>query len=290
MADSTGMQDLRDENIDKIVKGFALQSYKFKQVCMTRSGSAWTETYYQETSTELTAAGTRSVKGIPRLAKFPYGEVTWTKVQARIEKYGMEGVISYEDINFNAIDVVARTLLRIGRAVAKSVDDEIWRVLSEGQSPSTINSVSITAGNEWDSATVANRDPVQDILNAKKEIAVDNYDPEGAFLILSPKDYANLLGNDKISNNPSFRAADVISNGAVGKVLGLTIIVSNSVTASYAMVAVPSECATWVESVPLQTHVIDDPGIKKTIRAFEMGTTQLTNPQAVCLIKNTQKA
>lgn len=288
MADTVQQYNLRDENIERMVKGFALQSYKMKQICMIRSGSAWTETYYQENATELTASGVESIKGIPRLASFPSGEVNWTKVQARIAKYGMEGVISYEDIKFNAIDVLARTLLRIGRAVAKSVDDTIWDGLTESRSPTNINSVAIAGGSEWDSTTLANRDPVQNILNAKKAIATYNYDPEGAYLVVSPQGYADLLGNDKISNNPSFRGADVIQNGAIGKVLGLNIIVSNSVTASYALVAVPQECATWVESMPFQTVIIDDPGIKKTVRAFEMGVLQLTNPKAVCLISNTQ--
>lgn len=288
MADSTGMADLREENIEAMVKGFALQEFKLKQVVMVSNSNSWSESYYQETADELTAKGTRSIKGIPRLANFPYGEVSWTKKQAFMDKYGLEGVISWEDERTNNIDVIARTLLRIARGVAKAVDDEIWAVLSENETPTNINSVSISAGDEWDSATIANRDPVQNVLNALKEISIDNYDPYSnqSYLLLSPTDYANMLGNEKFLN--MFKPGEVIKNGRVGSVLGLNLIVANSVTNDYAMVVIGQQCATWKTASPLTVVTINDPGIKKTVRAWEVGTTQLTNPEAVCLITNTQ--
>lgn len=287
MADTTGEADLRAENIEAMVKGFALQQYKMKQVIMVSSSNSWSESYYQETASELTAKGTRSVKGIARLSKFPYGEVSWEKQRAYMEKYGLEGVIAWEDEKTNNIDVIARTLLRIARGVAKAVDDEIWEVLSESQTPVTINSVTIAADDEWDSSTIANRDPVQDILNAMKEIAIDNYDPytSETYLLLNPTDYANMLGNNKFL---TMFKEKVASNGRVGSVLGLTVIVSNSVTNDFAMIAIAKQCGTWKTASPLNVVVIEDPGIKKTIRAWEVGVTQLTNPEAVCLISNTQ--
>ena len=290
MADTVGQADLRAENVEKIVTGFALQEYRFKQICMISKSSAWQESYYQETAADLTGGTGSAVKGVPRLANFPYGEVSWTKQSSYLTKYGMEGVISWEDAMTNNIDVIARTLLRIGRAVAKAVDDEIWDVISESQSASNINSVAITAGDEWDSATIANRDPIQDILNGKKKIAESNYDPDNGsgFLLLSPKDYANLLGNANIRNAGQFYTDAVTKNGRVGQILGLQIIVSNSVTADFALVVIAKEAATWKEANPLTVRTINDPGVKYTIRAWEIGVTQLVNPKAVTLISNTQ--
>ena len=290
MADTVGQADLRAENVEKIVTGFALQEYRFKQICMISKSSAWQESYYQETAADLSGGLGSAVKGVPRLANFPYGEVSWTKQSSYLTKYGMEGVISWEDAMTNNIDVIARTLLRIGRAVAKAVDDEIWDVISESQSASNINSVAITAGDEWDSATIANRDPIQDILNGKKAIAENNYDPDNGsgFLLLSPKDYANLLGNANIRNAGQFYTDAVTKNGRVGQILGLQIIVSNSVTADFALVVIAKEAATWKEANPLTVRTINDPGVKYTIRAWEIGVTQLVNPKAVTLISNTQ--
>ena len=289
MPDSVGTQDLRAENVDKIVKGFALQQYKFKQICMVQPSSSWKETYFEETSAELSGGLGSAIRGVPRLANFPYGEPTWIKRSSYIEKFAMEGVISYEDVISNEIDVQARTLLRISRAVTKAVDDEIWRVISEGQSVVNINSVTIATGNEWDSATAANRDALTNILSGMQLIEENNYDMgTGGFLLVSPKGYADLMGNAIVRNASQVFAEAVVSNGKVGIIAGLTIIKSNSVTRDYAMVIKGKEACTWKEAQALKTETIYDPGIKYTIRAWEQGVAQLINPKAVTLIINTQ--
>ena len=276
---------LRAEDFDSMVKGFALQAFKMKPLLMESSSSAWIETYYRETATELSGGTEEAVRGVPRLAQFPHGEVQWTKVQSYIEKYGMEGVISWEDAMQSNIDVIARTLLRIGRAVAYAVDTQIYSVLS----PSAGNTYAITAGNEWDSATPANRDPIYDILRAKRELADDNFDPNvNGVLVVSPTDYVNLLRNTKVVNNPAFKAADVVANGVVGQICGLRIVESIVVTADEALVLIAKECGTWKSAAGITTHTIEDKGIKYTIRAYEMGVAQVTTPNAICKITNTQ--
>lgn len=289
LANTTGQADLREEHISKIVTGFALQEYRMKEVVMVQPSSAWQESYYQESKTELTGGTGSAVEGVPRLANFPYGEVTWTKKEGYMKKHAMEGVISWEDATTNNIDVIARTLLRIARAVAKSVDDDIWDVITQSRTGSDINSVAITAGNEWDSATIANRDPIKDILTAIKEIQVDNYDPLGGngYLLVNPKDFANLMANPNVRNAGQFYTAEVTRNGYVGRLCGLKVIVSNSVTADYAAVVAGKECATYKVAQELRTVSVADSGIKYTIRSWEIGVCQLTNPEAVCLISNT---
>jgi len=279
MADSTGMADLRAENVSRVVTGFALQSYKLKQICMIQSSNAWTETYFKETSAELTAGGNLAVKGIPRLANFPYGEVTWAKTSGRNIKHGMDGVISWEDAKTNAIDVIARTLLRIARAVTKSVDGVIAAaILSDAGNTTAANAT-------WNNAVIADRDPIQDILDAKAEIAIDNYDIDrGGYLLVHPTNFAEMLGNPNIRNAGQFYTADVTKNGRVGQILGLTIISSNSITEGGAQVIIGKEACTWKSVVGLTVNTVYDPGVKYTIRAFEVGQIQVTNPDAICKI------
>ena len=279
MTDSTGMADLRAENVSRIVTGFALQNYKMKQLCMVQNSNAWTETYYKETAADLTAGGNLNVKGIPRLANFPYGEVTWTKVQGRNLKHGMDGVISWEDERTNAVDVIARTLLRIARAVTKSVDMVISAaILSEAGNTQAANAT-------WNNAVIADRDPIQDILNAKSLIAIDNYDPDkSGYLLVHPTNYAELLGNANVRNAGQFYTDKVTRNGVVGSLLGLTVISSNSVTEGGAQIVIAKEALTWKSVVGLTVKTIDDPGVKKTIRAFEVGQVQVVNPDAICKI------
>lgn len=282
---TTGEEDLRTEHFDKIVKGFALQEFKMKQVVMVMTSNAWIETYYRESASELSGGLGSAVKGVPRLANFPYGEPSWTEVSARTEKYGMEGVVSWEDATTNNIDIIARTLLRIARAVAYAVDSQIYSVLEAAAG----NSVVIAAGYEWDSATVANRDPIANILAAKKELYIDNFDPDAneTFLCVSPKGYSDLLGNSKVVNNPSFKTADVVSHGVVGKLCGCTLLVSNVVTADKALMVIGKEAGTWKSVSPLTSFVIPDKGVKYTIRAYEIGVCQCTTPNAVVTITNT---
>ena len=279
MADTTGEADLRAENFSRIVKGFALQEYKMKQLCMIESSNAWTETYYKETAADLTGGTGSDVKGVPRLANFPYGEVSWTKTSGRNVKYGMEGVISWEDIKTNNVPMIARTLLRIARAVTKAIDTEVAAavVASAGNTQA--------ANATWDNAVIANRDPIQDILNAKSLIAIDNYNPDkNGYLLVHPTGYSHLLGNANIRNAGQFYSDSVTRNGVVGKLLGLTVISSNSVTDGGAQIVVAKEAMTWKQVTPLTVKTIDDPGIKTTIRAWEVGQIQVVNENAICKI------
>ena len=279
MADSNGMADLRAEHVSKIVTGFALQEYKMKQLCMVESSSAWTETYYKETAADLTGGATSAIKGVPRLANFPYGEVSWTKTSGVNIKHAFEGVISWEDQKTNAIGVIARTLLRIARAITKSVDTEIAaNILSEAGN-------TVAANATWNNAVIADRDPIQDILNGKAAIEIDNYNPnKNGYLLVHPTNYSELLGNANIRNAGQFYTDDVTKNGVVGKLLGLTVISSNSVTEGGAQIVIAKEALTWKSVVGLTVVTIDDPGIKKTIRAFEVGQVQVTNEDAICTL------
>jgi len=279
MADSTGMADLRAETVSRIVKGFALQTYKMKQLCMIESSHAWTETYYAETATELTGGTGSSVKGVPRLAAFPYGEVTWTATSGRNEKYGMEGVISWEDVKTNNIPMITRTLLRISRAVSSQVDATIAAAILASAGNTT------AANATWNNAVIADRDPIQDILDAKAMIALDNYDSDkNGYLIVNPTNFAELLGNANVRNAGQFYTDAVTKNGVVGKLLGLTVISSNSVTEGGAQVVIGKEALTWKSVVGLTVNTIYDPGVKYTIRAWEVGQIQVVNPDAICKI------
>tara|TARA_R100001530_G_C4319289_1_gene155246 strand:+ start:198 stop:1052 length:855 start_codon:yes stop_codon:yes gene_type:complete len=283
MTETTGMADLRAETVSRIVTGFALQEYRFMQLCMVQSSNSWKETYWKETAADLTGGTGSGVEGVPRLANFPYGEVTFTEASSRHLKHGMEGVISWEDAKTNEVDVIARTLLRIARAVSKSVDANIYDALTSD----TGNTVA--ASDNWDSATIANRNPIQDILNAIKLIQIDNYDPyTNGHLLLSPTDFANLMGNSSVRNAGQFWTADVTKNGRVGSLLGLKMVVSNNVSADEAMVVIAKEAITWKSAQGLTVKTIEDPGVKFTIRAFQVGTSQVKNPDAICTITNTQ--
>lgn len=287
-AESAGQESLRQENVERMITGLALAKYTAKKAVMLSGSAAWLESYYSETKIPPTAGATANIKGLARLSPFPKANITWTKHTAYIQKYGLEDVISDEDARTDAFDIISRTLIRVAEGVVKAVDDEILSVLSEGWSASTINEVAIAAGSEWDAAVIANRDPIQDILNARKELRLDEYTAGSLLLYMNPTDVANVLGNSNVRNAGQFFTAAVTQNGIIGGMLGVTFIETNSVPNDSALMVIAKTCATWKEVTPLTVFSIYDAGIKYTIRAFEMGVTQLKNPEAVCLISNTQ--
>lgn len=286
MADSVEMQDIRGLQIDKAVKGFALREYIFKNDVTVSSTTADHIRWYQETAADLTATTPSKVANISPLSQFPALEVTWTRNTSYMRKYAAEGFISMEDMKSADISVLARTLLRLTRAVVKQVDTRIWDVMTESQSASNINSVTVT--NEWDDDS--NTAPINDILQALRLIEANDYDTSGAVLYLSPTDKQNLLDwliSTKGSSIPAF-SSDRVRDGTLMEFLGLKVKVSNNVTADYAAVAVPAKAVTWYSHTDTTARVIEEPGIGSKIRVWELGEAVLTDPKAVTLISNTQ--
>jgi hypothetical protein len=285
MADQIGQQDVYGENINRAVKGFGLKKFKMKQVLMEVSSNKLTETYYRETAAELSAHGeTFSIQGVARGAAFPHVDPSWTEVQGRHVKFAAETLVFLEDKLLDQIDIQARSILRVARAIANQVDSYIYTELSGATGIST-GAASAT----WDAAVVASRDPIFDILTAIQTLDESNYDAlENGFLLLSPKDHTNLIRNSKVINNPSFKTADVVSNGVVGQIAGLTIIKSTSVTADEAMIIIGQRAATWQGAIPLTSAVEETKGVNFVIKSWEMGFVQVTDPAAIYVITNTQ--
>jgi len=283
MADTIGEIDIRGENIERAVKGFANKLYKIKSVLMQESSSNWTESYYRETATPLTAGGNRDIKDVARGALPPELHPSWTKVSTINKKFMGQVTIYYEDLKTNAINTQARSLFRCAEAIVNSEELYIYAQLTAATSTSGV----VASIDDWDSATIANRSPVDDILIGIGAMETNHYDVrQNGYLLVKPVDYASLLRNSKVINNPSFKTADVVSNGVVGQICGLKIIVSTSVDADEAMIVMGQRAATWKQVVPLQSAVIDDPGVSVKVRCWEMGHIQITDPGALYTITN----
>lgn len=279
---------LRKENVDTAIKAVALMEYKLRTLCTIDSSNSYTESYFRETNTDptspTTVATTTNIKGIPRFSPFPAGRVAETKVSALIEKYGLEQTLSMEDELMNWIPMSARAILRLGRGISKSIDDAIVALISA----SFGNTVAVTVGSEWNSATLQNRDPIKNILDGIQTLRVDNIDALNGlgYLVLNGDGYTDLISNSKVINNPTFKTADVVANGVVGQICGLNIMVTEAVAADTGYIVIKLEALTWKSAKGLTVEQITDPGIKTTIRAYELGVAQLTAPNAVCKFTN----
>ena len=297
MVDKFEEADNRKRTWEKDIKGFAPKRYVMKTLVTIDTSNAWNNSFYQKTATSLTAGTNSAIQGIARGADFPSVSRGTTLKNAIIEQYGAEQTIYWQDILTSNIAVQQEAILDVTDGVVNSVDTEVYANVTQndasGAPATTINTLAIAAGSEWDSLTLANRDPVQNILDAVREITIDRYPilTSGmGYLVVNETDYANLMGNTKVINHPTFELAKgIIRNGQLARLCGLTISVSPVVTVDKALVLQAKKCATWKQVAALTVDVITDPQKKVTIRASEIGVTQLTNPEAVCLITNTRK-
>ena len=288
MADTWREADLRKEYIDSAVKAVAADLAKLKTLCTIDSSDAWTESYFQETNDDSTGGGTYSaIGGIPQMAPFPFVQVTETKVSSVVLKYGDESIISLEMQQAATIPMLQRHILRMGRKINWQIDVAINAALSAGYG----NTFAITAGNEWDSATVANRDPIFDVLYGINMLRADGVDAlnGNGFLVLNGTDYTNVVSNTKVLNHPTFKSVSVVENGVVNELCGLKILLSEGVTADQAYIVVKGEALVWKQAQALQVVTIDDPGKSTLIRAWERGCVQVHAPNAICKITNTRK-
>jgi hypothetical protein len=279
--------DLRKEFIDSAVKAVNKEAQKLKELCIIDTSSAWTESYYRETNADTTDGGTGSpIKGIPQMAPFPFVQVKETKVSSVILKFGAESVISTESQQYATVPVLQRHILRMGRRIEYQISSHIESIMSADAG----NTFAITAGSEWDSATIANRDPVYDILYGINMLRVDGIDAlnGNGYLVVNGTDYTNIISNSKVLNHPTFQSVSAVQNGVVNMLCGLKIMVSEVVTADQAYIVVKGESLVWKQAQALQVDTIIDPQKSITIRASERGICQLHAPNGICKITNTR--
>lgn len=287
MADSVFEADLRKEFIDSAVKAVNADMSRLKNLCVIDSSSAWTESYYRETNEDTTDGGTgSSIAGIPQMAPYPYVDVTETKYSSIVEKYGAESIISLEMQQAATVPMLQRYILRIARKINWQIDVAIEALMSA----SAGNTFAITAGYEWDSTTLANRDPVYDLLYGINMIRADGIDAlnGNGYLVVNGTDYTNIISNSKVLNHPTFQSVSAVQNGQVARLAGLTIVVSEAVTADQAYIVVKGESLVWKQAQALQVVTIEDPGKSTLIRAWERGVPQLHQPNGICKITNTR--
>lgn len=286
MADRPGEQDVRGENISKVVTVLAQKKFKLMPLLKQLKSSKLTETYYEEDATILTASGTRNIKGIGKYSEFPTVNRSWTKTSSEHIKYGAESKISMEDLRLGAFNMQARTVDGIAEAIVNRIDQAIYAALTAATSTSGV----VSSVAPWDDSTAANQNPVNDILRGIQAMDENNYDAqENGVLLVNPHDYASLMQNSKVINNPTFKTADVVSNGKMGQIAGLTIIKSTSVSDDEAMIIIRGKTAQWQSAVGFESAVIQDEGKSTVFRSWQMGQIQIIHKKAIYTITNTEE-
>jgi hypothetical protein len=288
MADTSGEQDIRGLNIDKLAKGFADEMLIMKNYCRVSNTAAREIRWYQKTSGFLSTVATTGitasqVKTASR-ARPTVIEQSWTRSTSYVKKYFAESpLISIEDIKDCDIDILATNIRDIVRAVSYQTDVAIYDAITDDAARQT--GAAIADG--WDDDATGN--PIKDILNMKQAIRAYGYTPEGAILLMNSIEHRNLLNfliNVKGSSIPSF-SSEKIKTGVVMELLGVNVVVSEVATTDEAVMFIPQVSCTWKAFTPITTAIVDEPGIGKKIRVWEEGVPIVTDPKSIYLLTDT---
>lgn len=277
------------ENIDSGVKAVVKIEEKWRAMCAIDKSSAYTETYFRETNDDDIDGGSGSpIKGLQPMSPFPYVDVTETEVSTITAKYAAEALMSMEAIADLTVPMLQRKIYRIGRKIIYQIDVAIKTVVRADAG----NTFPIIAGNEWDSNTEQNRNPVKDFLDAIQTLRNDGIDflTGNGKIVLNGQDYTNVISNSKVLNHPTFTSVSAIQNGVVAGLVGGDIVVSEIVDADEAYILVAKQGMVWKQKQALQTSTVITPGKSTLISAWERGVFQLQAPNEVCKITNTRKS
>jgi len=286
MADTSGQADLRGINIDKVAKDYEEEALIFKGLVRVTSTNARENRWYQKTSGYLSATAPAKIAGIAEGARPFVLEQSWTRNTSNIKKYMLDSpMINMEDESDSEVKVFLDNLKDLVQAVAYEVDSDIWDVASESQSPVNINSVTATAA--WDASSGQN--PYEDIMEAKQKIREQTKRKlNNGYLLVSAKGEKDLMVWLVTTKGANVTGSVGTSNGTLQTIAGLKVIVSENVTADFAMVAGLKDAVEYKQFKPLTTAIITEELIGRKIRVSEHGVAILEKPKFISLISNTE--
>lgn len=287
-----GTENIRGLHISRTLKGFADEEFFFKSLVTEASTSSREIRWYKRQTgvIDTTASQGMSSSRIDEGAEISLLEVSEQKVErqtSRTKIFGLESPwISEEDFMDTDVQIVALNQRHVPRAVVKSVNDHIYNVISENQTPVDIETTAAVA--TWNNATTANIEIVKDIETAKEKIMLNNYDPDT--LWIHPTDYKNMIVHfiqNEGANVPGF-SSQKVEDGIITEILGLRVVKSNSVAADSVLVAAAKQAVTYWQFTPLKVVTIfDERTASYKIVCRERGLATLTDPGAVHLTTNT---
>ena len=287
MADEAGQTLIRGLDIDKASKDMFEEALIFKGRLKQESTSSREIRWYQKTSGYLTATAPGKISNIAYGARPFVLRQSWTRNTSYTKKYLLDSeLIDMEDETDSDVQVFMNNAEDLTAAVANALDGDIWDVVSESQSPSNINDVTSTAA--WDAASGQN--PYEDVAEAEQLIREQTKRNPVLTIYLSAKDHKNLkvwLVTTKGSSIPGF-SSQLVENKQLLVFDGKQVIVSQNVTADFAMVANLERGATYKEFMGLRTWIITEEGIGRKIRIGTNGIALLVRPKYIALISNTQ--
>lgn len=286
MAFQIGDFQIKELEVDRAVKAATQASFKFRQSATIESGNnGWTQNFWREDQTILTAGVGRDIRGVPQLAKPPEMSPQWEQLNTTLQKHMADLIVPWEDRMRSDFNMFERALVKMGEAVAASEDNYIWDVIEADTAVQTQD-----IGTGWD---VTNGDPWADLLSAVNKIGqrpynyptgdlhvhVRRYDMSSIMKYITQKGAAwPRVSEDTVTNR----------NGVQGTLGPFTFIVNEAIDPSQCLVCVPRIGFSVREMQGLQTFTTVDDMISIRIRTGLISVPKITDPKAMVVLSGTQ--
>jgi len=284
MVETAGQALIRDIDITKNAQAFEEEALIFKSLISSKPTSSREVKFWEKTEGYLTLTAPAKISNVAPGARPFVAETSWTPTTKYTIKYFLESpMINMEDESDSEVQVFLDNARDVTEAIANDEDQDIWNVISENQTPVNINTTAANA--TWDAAS--GQDPFEDIMEAKMEIRQQTKKSirNGKLLVNAQgeKDLLVWLVSTKGSSVPNF-ASEKVGSGSLEKFAGLQLVVSENVTATFAMVADLKQAAEYRQFKSLQTWIITEEGIGRKIRVSTNGVAILRRPKFISLI------
>lgn len=283
---TSGQTDTRSLYIEKKVREYEEEASILKGMISVVSTPSREIRYYQKTSGYLAQDSPINGMKVAEGSQPFVLESSWTRNTAYVKKYFVESpLILMEDESDTDVQVFNTNARDLVEGLKYEEDGDIWEVATESQSPTNINSITATAG--WDAAS--GQDPFADLMDAKKVIRQQTKRnlKRGVLLInaKSERDLLVWLVTTKGASIPNY-SSDKVQDGSLLNIAGLSTIVSENVTADYALVGDLSQAVEYRQFMPIKTAIIKEDLIGRKIRISEHGVALLVKPKFLTLIGN----
>ncbi len=284
MVETAGQALIRGIDITKGAEAEFEEALIFKPLISSKPTKAREIKFWQKTTGYLTLTSPAKLSNIAPGARPFVAETSWTPVTKYSIKYMLDSpMINMEDESDAEVQVFRDNAKDNSDAIANDVDSDIWDVTTENQTPVNINTNAANAA--WNAAS--GQDPFDDIMTAKMEIRQQTKRSirNGVLLINAQgeKDLLVWLVSTKGSSIPNF-ASEKVGSGTLSGIAGLRVIVSENVTATFALVADLKQSTEYRTFKPFTTVIITEPLIGRKIRSSTNGVAILKKPKFNALI------
>jgi N4-gp56 family major capsid protein len=133
------------------------------------------------------------------------------------------------------ISLMSELTAQSGRNLAESIDKHVAKTIKAAITSRDYNNGGATAAaNSLHGSIKQLPAPTattiyETIVDASTELDINNVPQAGRYLIIGPKEYANIRKDERFIDNARYGGNSVVINGQVGTILGLPVIVANTI-------------------------------------------------------------